>query len=226
MIVCPQSLMIRGCSHPGIGRGGSWIADRGTTPQVIEGLFSNVDAEHEPPTDTNMGLAVTGLNTPLQAVEVNDQKGSAMTAFNLDQYALFIGLDVGKSEHPATALTSDGTRVYDKALPNSQPKLAQLLTKLVAQHGPTLLVVDQPATIAALPVAVAQSLDDWKVAYLPVLSVRRVVDLHPGSPKPVSRDAYLIAETASTMPATLRALVPSDEQFPELAVLAGFDDDL
>lgn len=185
-----------------------------------------MDAEHEPPTDTNMGLAVAGLNTPLQAVEVNDQKGSAMTAFNLDQYALFIGLDVGKSEHHATALTTDGTRVYDKALPNSQPKLLQLLTKLVAQHGPTLLVVDQPATIGALPVAVAQSLEGVAVAYLPGLTMRRVADLYAGNAKTDARDAYIIAETARTMPATLRAIDVSDEQIAELAVLAGFDDDL
>ncbi|GAA2038414.1 hypothetical protein GCM10009720_18600 [Yaniella flava] len=149
-----------------------------------------------------------------------------MTAFNLDQYALFIGLDVGKSEHHATALTADGKKVYDKALPNSEPKLVQLLTKLVDQHGPALLVVDQPATIGALPVAVAQSLDDVEVAYLPGLTMRRVADLHAGSAKTDARDAYIIAETARTMPATLRAIAVSDEQIAELAVLAGFDDDL
>ena len=30
-----------------------------------------------------------------------------MTGFNLGDYALFIGLDVGKSEHHATALTAE-----------------------------------------------------------------------------------------------------------------------
>src|SRR5699024_9974871 len=142
------------------------------------------------------------------------------------QYALFIGLDVGKSEHHATALTTDGTRVYDKALPNSEPKLLQLLTTLVDQHGPALLVVDQPATIGALPVAVAQSLDNVQVAYLPGLTMRRVADLHAGNAKTDARDAYIIAETARTMPATWRAIAASDEQVAELAVLAGFDDDL
>ncbi|HLS01274.1 MAG TPA: IS110 family transposase [Beutenbergiaceae bacterium] len=149
-----------------------------------------------------------------------------MTAFNLEQYALFIGLDVGKSEHHATALTVDGTKVYDKALPNSEQKLVRLLTKLVTKYGPALLVVDQPATIGALPVAVAQSLDDVEVAYLPGLTMRRVADLHAGNAKTDARDAYIIAEPARTMPATLRAIVASDEQIAELAVLAGFDDDL
>ena len=139
---------------------------------------------------------------------------------------MFIGLDVGKSEHHATALTSNADKVYDKTLPNSEPKLQHLLTKLVTKYGPALLVVDQPATIGALPVAVAQSLDDVEVAYLPGLTMRRVADLHAGSAKTDARDAYIIAETARTMPATLRAIAASDEQIAELAVLAGFDDDL
>ena len=111
-------------------------------------------------------------------------------------------------------------------MPNSEPKLIQLLTKLVSQYGPALLVVDQPATIGALPVAVAQTHDDVEVAYLPGLTMRRVADLHAGNAKTDAQDAYIIAETARTMPATLRAIAASDEQIAELAVLAGFDDDL
>ena len=34
--------------------------------------------------------------------------------------AVFIGLDVGKSEHHAVALTAAGKKVYDKALPNDE----------------------------------------------------------------------------------------------------------
>ena len=149
-----------------------------------------------------------------------------MTGFNLGDYALFIGLDVGKSEHHATALTAEADKVYDKALPNSQEKLQHILTELVDQYGPALLVVDQPSTIGALPVAVAQNLEDVEVAYLPGLTMRRVADLHAGSAKTDARDAYIIAETARTMPTALRAIAASDEQIAELAVLAGFDDDL
>lgn len=153
-------------------------------------------------------------------------KGSVLTGFNLDDYALFIGLDVGKSAHHATALTSAADKVYDKELPNTQLKLQQLLTDLVAQYGPALLVVDQPSTIGALPVAVAQELDQVTVAYLPGLTMRRVADLHAGSAKTDARDAYIIAETVRTMPTALRAITISEEQIAELAVLAGFDDDL
>lgn len=56
--------------------------------------------------------------------------------------------------------------------------------------------------------------------------MRRVADLHAGNAKTDARDAYIIAETARTMPTALRAITVSEEQIAELAVLAGFDDDL
>lgn len=152
--------------------------------------------------------------------------GRATLAFDLLSFTLFIGLDVGKSEHHATALTRDGEKVYDKPLPNTEAKLTELLRSLTVEHGRALLVVDQPATIGALPVAVAQAAQDVEVAYLPGLTMRRVADLHAGSAKTDARDAYIIAETARTMPSALRQIAVSDEQVAELAVLAGFDDDL
>ena len=147
-------------------------------------------------------------------------------AWNLQDFALFIGLDVGKSEHHATALTTTGEKAYDKPLPNDEAKLQDLLGELTAEHGPALLVVDQPATIGALPVAVAQEAEDVEVAYLPGLTMRRMADLHAGSAKTDARDAFIIAETARTMPTALRQIATSDEQVAELAVLTGFDDDL
>lgn len=147
-------------------------------------------------------------------------------AWEHQDFALFIGLDVGKSEHHATALTHTGEKVYDKPLPNDETRLRELFTALTSDHGPALVVVDQPATIGALPVAVAQATDAIEVAYLPGLTMRRMADLHAGSAKTDARDAFIIAETARTMPAALRSIAVSDEQVAELAVLAGFDDDL
>ena len=112
----------------------------------------------------------------------------------------------------------------DRALPNDEAKLRELYRRL-RKHGPVLLVVDQPATIGALPVAVA--LDEGvTVAYLPGLAMRRIADLHPGSAKTDARDAAVIADAARTMPHTLRALKLDDETIAELTVLSGFDDDL
>jgi len=87
------------------------------------------------------------------------------------------------------------------------------------------VVVDQPNTIGALPVTVARDCGH-DVAYLPGLSMRRVADLYPGQAKTDARDAFIIADTARTMPHTLRRVDVGDETLTELGVLVGFDDDL
>lgn len=139
-------------------------------------------------------------------------------------YAVFCGIDVGKSEHHAVGLAVDGTRLYDKALPNDEARLRTVFDRLSA-HGPVLIVVDQPNTIGALPVTVARSCGH-RVAYLPGLSMRRIADLYPGQAKTDARDAFIIADTARTMPHTLRRVDTGDDTLAELSVLIGFDDDL
>ena len=140
------------------------------------------------------------------------------------RYAVFVGLDVGKGEHHACALDVDGARLHDKALPNDEGALRQVLAGLAA-HGRVLLVVDQPASIGALAIAVASDMG-IDVAYLPGLAMRRIADLHPGQGKTDARDAYVIADAARTMPHTLRRVGKDDEALAGLTVLAGYDADL
>lgn len=139
-------------------------------------------------------------------------------------YAIYLGLDVGKGEHHACALNIEGKKVHDKPLPQDESRLGELFDKLAA-HGPVLVVVDQPATIGALPVAVARAAG-VDVAYLPGLAMRRIADLHPGNAKTDARDAYVIADAARTMPHTLRRVDMNDEALADLEVIVGFDDDL
>ena len=94
---------------------------------------------------------------------------------------VFIGVDVGKDTHHAVAINRSGKRLFDKALPTDANKLRSLISDL-KQHGQILLVVDQPATIGALPVAVARS-EGVLVGYLPALAMRRIADLHAGEAK-------------------------------------------
>ncbi|RKS76168.1 transposase IS116/IS110/IS902 family protein [Actinomadura pelletieri DSM 43383] len=122
------------------------------------------------------------------------------------------------------ALNPSGNRLHDRALPNDEAKLKALFAKL-AEHGRVLMVVDQPASIGALPVAVARA-EGCQVAYLPGLPMRRLADLHPGTAKTDARDAYVIADAARTLPHTLRRVDTGDEALAELEVLVGFDDDL
>ena len=143
---------------------------------------------------------------------------------NHDDIDVFIGIDVGKHDHHAVALARDGTQILSKALPQNERKLRALIDKLRV-HGTLLIVVDQPATIGALPVAVAQAAG-ITVAYLPGLAMRRIADLHPGEAKTDARDAAIIAEAARTMPHTLRGIRVSDENVAELSMLAGYDNNI
>jgi transposase len=139
-------------------------------------------------------------------------------------YQVFLGLDVGKDGHHAVGLAPDGKRLHDAALVNTEDRLRQVFDKL-ARHGRILVVVDQPASIGALPVAVARAAGH-QVAYLPGLAMRRIADLHPGNAKTDARDAYVIADAARTLPHTLRRVDAGDETLAELEVLVGYDDDL
>lgn len=139
-------------------------------------------------------------------------------------FDVWCGLDVGKQAHHACALDAAGSKVFDKALPQDQAKLEELFTRL-QEHGRVLVIVDQPNTIGALPIAVARSLG-IQVAYLPGLAMRRAADLYPGNAKTDARDAFIIADTARTTPHTLRRVDAGEETLAELKVLIGFDDDL
>ncbi|SEB60443.1 Transposase [Streptomyces sp. PAN_FS17] len=138
---------------------------------------------------------------------------------------VFLGLDFGKGEHHATAVTPAGKKAFDKRLPNTEPKHRDLFAKLQAKHGTVLVVVDQPASIGALPLAEARDMD-CPVAYLPGLTMRRIADLYPGEAKTNAKDAFIIADAARAMPHTLRAIDGEDEMIAELEMIAGFDDDL
>lgn len=141
-----------------------------------------------------------------------------------DRFDVFVGLDVGKEHHHATALNSAGRRLHDKALPQDEAALREVFDKLTV-HGSVLVIVDQPATIGALPVTVARAMG-IEVAYLPGLAMRRIADLHPGNAKTDARDAFIIAEAGRTMPHALRRVGGDDDLIADLAVIVGFDDDL
>ncbi len=109
-----------------------------------------------------------------------------------DDIDVYPGLDVGKGGHHATAVNRAGKKVLDRPLPNSEPKLRELFEKLQASHGTVLVVVDQPASIGALPLTVARHVG-CQVAYLPGLTMRRIADLYPGeanSSPPESRNPW------------------------------------
>jgi transposase len=143
----------------------------------------------------------------------------------IGEVGVFLGLDVGKSAHHGHGLTPAGKKVFDKPLVNSEPKLRAVFDKLRDKFGTVLVIVDQPASIGALPLTVARE-TGCQVAYLPGLAMRRIADLYPGEAKTDAKDAAVIADAARTMPHTLRSLELTDEVTAELTMLVGFDQDL
>lgn len=143
---------------------------------------------------------------------------------DFESVQVFIGEDVGKDTHHALPLIVQVNACSIKHYPTTKTNSGSLISDL-KQHGQILLVVDQPATIGALPVAVARSVGVL-VGYLPGLAMRRIADLHAGEAKTDARDAAIIAEAGRTLPHALRTLKLADEQIAELSMLCGFDDDL
>ncbi len=141
---------------------------------------------------------------------------------DIDGVGVFLGLDVGESTHHGHGLTPAGKKVFDKPLPNGEPQLRAVFDKLKARFGTVLVIVDQPASIGALPLTVACDAG-CQVAYLPGPAMRRIVDLYPGQAKTDSRDAAVIADAARTLPHTLRTLDLADEATAELAMLVGWE---
>ena len=70
---------------------------------------------------------------------------------------VFCGVDVAREAHHAVALDRAGQLLADRPLPNDELALRTLFTEWT-EHGRLLVVVDQPASIGALAIAVARSM--------------------------------------------------------------------
>lgn len=58
---------------------------------------------------------------------------------SIDGVGVFLGLDIGKQTHHGHSLTPAGKTVFDKPLPNSEPKLRAVFDKLTAKFGTVLV---------------------------------------------------------------------------------------
>jgi len=58
----------------------------------------------------------------------------------IDEYErvdVFIGVDVGKGEHHAIALDRAGKQLFDRALPNAEAQLRELITGIPSTMWPS-----------------------------------------------------------------------------------------
>ena len=199
------------------GLGGGVTSSGGTDRPLIRGMTTGVFPRRE--ALRNVDVAISAVAGP------DEYDRRTQHVIDTGDINIYLGLDVGKGEHHATALTPAGKKTFDRRLPNSEPKLREVFAKLQAKHGTVLVIVDQVASIGALPLAVARELG-CHVAYLPGLTMRRIADLYPGEAKTDAKDAFIVADAARSMPHTLRSVDLDDETIAELQMIVGFDDDL
>ena len=142
-----------------------------------------------------------------------------------DQTNVWIGLDIGKTEHFADVLDEAGSPLFAGAVTNDEAALEALLDRSESFGSPAL-VVDQPGSLARLVLAVAAR-RGVPVAYVPGLVMRRAADLYPGESKTDRRDAFVLADTGRTRRRQLHWLDAGDDELLEqLRVLNGYDIDL
>src|SRR5665811_1153993 len=138
--------------------------------------------------------------------------------------SVFVGIDSGKARHHVVGLDTAGASVLDQPVANAEAALEATFQAARAIGAP-VVCVDQPGSIGALTVAVAQA-QGLPVVYLPGRRMRHVAETFAGQAKTDVRDARIIAETARSMPHAVRPLVAATAVVAELRVVCGVDDDL
>ncbi len=136
-----------------------------------------------------------------------------------------IGLDIAKDGHWATALHTDGTVVWDRAVANEPAALEVLVREAQALGPERIWGVDLVSGIGTLTVALLLAAGE-RVVYVPGLAVNRARDAQVGGEaKSDPRDARVIAEQVHAR-RDLRALTVDDERLVALRVLVGRRRDL
>ena len=113
-----------------------------------------------------------------------------------DETTVWIGLDIGKTEHFADVLDEAGSPLFARAVANDEADIEALIARAESLGSPAL-VVDQPGSLARLVLAVAAR-RGVPVAYVPGLVMRRAAGLYPGESKTDRRDAFVLADTGRT----------------------------
>jgi hypothetical protein len=70
--------------------------------------------------------ALRNVDVAIGAVGRPGEDDRRTSVIDVSGIGVFLGLDVGKGEHHATAVTPAGKKAFDKRLPNSEPKLREV----------------------------------------------------------------------------------------------------
>jgi transposase len=136
---------------------------------------------------------------------------------------VWIGIDVGKLSHHATAIDAEGRVLWSQQVANDQAAIEKLIQKAVRAAGQTRWAVDLTSAYAALLLALLVTAGQ-QVIYVPGRVVNRMTGAF-GEGKTDSRDAEVIANTAR-MRRDLTQVSTPDDLVVELSLLTGHRADL
>jgi transposase len=142
----------------------------------------------------------------------------------LSEIAVFVGVDMAKTDHFAQATTTAGVELFARPVLNDQAAIEKLIDD-ASGHGDVAIVIDMTASNAQLLLAIAAD-REVPVAYVTGLQMRRAADLYAGSAKTDPRDAWVLADFARRNADRLAWLDVGDELLLQLRVLNGRDVDL
>ncbi len=137
---------------------------------------------------------------------------------------VFVGVDVAKGDHYACAVTSGGTEVLARSVPNDEAAIGALIADAAA-HGAVALVIDTTSSPASLLMEAAAE-RNVPVAYVTGLAMRRAADLYAGAAKTDPKDAAVLADYARRNADRLTWTAPTHELLARLRILNGRDADL
>lgn len=140
---------------------------------------------------------------------------------------VFLGVDVGKSEHWVQAITAEGVELFGRLLGNDEAGIEAMLAEAAgaAGSGRVAVVVDMTSANARLLLGVAAA-RGVPVAYVTGLQMRRAAQLYAGVAKTDPRDAWVLADFARRNADRLHGVEVSDGLLASLGVLNGRDVDL
>lgn len=196
------------------GPGGGVTSSGGIDRPLIRGMTTGFSGGRE--ALRNVDVAIGAAGRPGEY----DRRGHVI---DTNDIGAFLGLDVGKAEHHATAVTPTGKKAFDKRPPNSEPKLRELFTKLQASTAPCSWSSTSRPPSAPRP---SQPPATW-AARSPICQASRCGGLQTSVPeRPRPMPAMPSSWPTPRGRCHIRSIDLGDETVAELEMIVGFDDDL
>lgn len=142
-----------------------------------------------------------------------------------DKFDIICGVDVGKWSHHFTAIDRrTGEVLLDGEVAQDEREIRAALADL-AGRGSALVVVDQPGSMSALLLAVA---DDMAMprGFITPRAMSQAIEMYGGDVKTDARDALVIAEVSASLPRLVKPLGEKSDACLQLASLMSYDREL